>query len=266
MSDKQLAVIEQREVEFYDDQITAVRVEDGTVYVPIRPICDLLGIDRRGQQQRIDRDPVLSELAQSITVVLSGGVTPPQGRSMVCLPLDHLNGWLFGINANRVKAEVRDSVIRYQKECYRVLFEAFQSGELSADNEFNDLLKRADSEAVEAYQMLQALTKLARSHVILSARVDSHETRLSLIEARLGDSKQHVTSDQAARIQAAVKSIAHEMSKNSGRNQYGAVWNEFYRRFDIPDYRSLPTKRFDEALHFLSDWYSGITDDEGVPF
>lgn len=43
--DKALSVIEQKVVEFYGDEIVAVRVENGTIYVPIRPICDLLGTD-----------------------------------------------------------------------------------------------------------------------------------------------------------------------------------------------------------------------------
>jgi hypothetical protein len=45
---------------------------------------------------------------------------------MLSLPLDYLNGWLFGINVNRVKAEIRERLIPYQKECYRVLAEAFK--------------------------------------------------------------------------------------------------------------------------------------------
>lgn len=35
---------EQKTVLFYDDEITAVRLEDGRVYIPIRPICDTLGL------------------------------------------------------------------------------------------------------------------------------------------------------------------------------------------------------------------------------
>lgn len=33
---------------------------------------------------------------------------------MLCLPLEYLNGWLFGINATRVKKEIRENLIRYQ--------------------------------------------------------------------------------------------------------------------------------------------------------
>jgi hypothetical protein len=46
---------------------------------------------------------------------------------MLCLPLKYLDGWLFGVNANRVKPELRGRVIQYQRECYDILARAFQA-------------------------------------------------------------------------------------------------------------------------------------------
>ena len=36
-----------------------------------------------------------------------------------------LNGWLFGVDANRVKDEIRPKLIRYQEECFDVLHQHF---------------------------------------------------------------------------------------------------------------------------------------------
>lgn len=127
--EKALVPVEQKQVTFYGDELTAVLVENGVVYIPIRPICDYLGVDWSSQRQRIIRDLVLSEVAKGVVVT----TTPSKGgrgggpQEMLCLPLDYLNGWLFGINAQRVKDEVRDTVVRYQRECYRVLADAFLS-------------------------------------------------------------------------------------------------------------------------------------------
>jgi hypothetical protein len=49
----------------------------------------------------------------------------PRTSEMVCLPLDYIAGFLFGVNADRVKPELRERVILYQRECYRVLADAF---------------------------------------------------------------------------------------------------------------------------------------------
>jgi hypothetical protein len=64
MSDSALIPIEQKTVVFYDDEITAVLVDADNqpqVYVPVRPICEQLGLAWSSQLQRIRRDPILSE-------------------------------------------------------------------------------------------------------------------------------------------------------------------------------------------------------------
>jgi hypothetical protein len=139
MDEHEIVPIEQKIVNFYNDEIVAIRAADGTVYVPIRPICDNLGVTLAGQRERINRDPVLSEVATSVSVTLT-----QQARDMICLPLKFIPGWLFGINAERVKPELRSAIIRYQKECFDVLAEAFVEGRLTAEPAFEDLL-RADS-------------------------------------------------------------------------------------------------------------------------
>ncbi len=40
----------QKEVFFYEDVKTAVHANDGQIYVPIRPICDLLGVYAAAQK------------------------------------------------------------------------------------------------------------------------------------------------------------------------------------------------------------------------
>ena len=116
---KALVPVEQRQVTFYDDQITAVLVEDAGeqhVFVPIRPICDFLGVAWTAQRQRILRDPVLAAELTPVIVTITG---TGQRVETLCLPLDYLSGWLFGINASRVKDAVRERLIRYQRECYK---------------------------------------------------------------------------------------------------------------------------------------------------
>jgi hypothetical protein len=46
-------------------------------------------------------------------------------RELMMLPINKLNGWLFGIDANRVKKESQKDVIRYQEECFDVLANHF---------------------------------------------------------------------------------------------------------------------------------------------
>lgn len=274
MSDeKALVPVEQKQVLFYDDELTAVLIETQTrqeIYVPIRPICDYLGLDWSGQYRRItDRDPILSDSVQGVVITTTPSAEGRGGgpQEMLCLPLKFLPGWLFGIRASRVKSELREKIIRYQRECYDVLWDAFQEGRLatSGDADFDALLQTSDSDAVEAYRMLQAMVKLARNQVLLEARLVAHDTRLDdyekrleTVESSLGDPKRTVTPDQASQISQAVKAVAIALGKQTKRNEFGAVYGELYRKFGITSYKLMPVQRFDEAMKFLTEWHQSL--------
>jgi hypothetical protein len=74
-----------------------------------------------------------------------------------------------------------------------------------------------------------------------------------------------VSDEQASQISQAVKAVAMAFSKQTGRNEYGGVYGELYRRFGITSYKLLPARRFQEAMDWLSEWYQSITDEE-TPF
>lgn len=46
-------------------------------------------------------------------------------REMLMMPIKFLNGWLFGIDANRVNENAKESLIKYQRECFDVLASHF---------------------------------------------------------------------------------------------------------------------------------------------
>jgi hypothetical protein len=185
---------------------------------------------------------------------------------MLCLPLDYISGFLFGINPERTKPEIKDKLIRYQRECYKVLAEAFREGRLTADPSFDELLRQASVDVVEAYQMALAIMKLAQNQVVLEARLDDHSRtledhsrRLETIEADMHQEDRYISESQATQISQAVKSIAIALGKQTGRNEFGATWGEFYRKFGISKYRYLPIARFEEALAWLNEFYQELT-------
>jgi hypothetical protein len=47
--------------------------------------------------------------------------------------------------------------------------------------------------------------------------------------------------------------------KETGSNQFGAVYGELYRKFGITSYKLLPAHRFEEAMKFLTEWYTTLT-------
>lgn len=270
MTEKALMPIEQKQVLFYDDEVTAVLVqleENRQVYIPLRPICEYLGLDWSAQTRRVRRDPVLSKWTRFVAITATNAIKAQKGGNpnMLCLPLDYLNGFLFGISVNRVKSELRERVILYQERCYRVLSEAFQEGRLTSDPGFDDLLA-SDTPAAQAYKMAAAIMKMARQQLLLESQLETHTTqlvehekRLEEIESTLGDPGRFVTPDQAMQISQAVKTIAAEIEKRTKKNEYGAIYGQLYREFGVTSYKKLPSNKFDRAMEWLTDWYRRIT-------
>lgn len=277
MSESALIPIEQRSVLFYDDEITAVLVEVNdrqVIYVPVRPICDYLGVSWDGQRQRLRRDPVLTEVAMS-AVITTADIDPgnrrPRTSEMLCLPLDFINGFLFGISASRVKDDVRAQLIRYQRECYRVLAEAFLQQETAVSS--------TEASLVQVREMALAIARLAEEQIEFDRRLASTETRLDKAAVVVGDMQKRltaveqkltpgtaVTDEQAMQISQAVKAIAMEMEKRSGRNEFQGVYGELYRRFGITSYKLLPAEKFADAMGFLTERYVNLTGSDDVPF
>ena len=96
--------------------------------VAMKPVAEGIGLDWKSQHSRIQRHPVL----QSVMVMMTTTGADGKSYQMLCLPLDYLNGWLFGVDANRVRAEIRDTLIMYQRECYQALYEHWHSKEVSS--------------------------------------------------------------------------------------------------------------------------------------
>lgn len=100
---------------------------NGDPHVAIKPIAEALGLDWEGQRQRIQRDEILSEGVFIIKVQMPDD---DQQREVTALKLSMLNGWLFGIDHNRVKPEIRESILTYKRECYDALYKHW-SGQVS---------------------------------------------------------------------------------------------------------------------------------------
>ena len=89
-------------------------------YVAMKPICENIGLEWNAQFRRIKRNEILNSAVAMMATPSNGGE-----QQMICPPLDYLNGWLFGVDARRVKPEIRSRLLTYQRECFRVLNEYF---------------------------------------------------------------------------------------------------------------------------------------------
>ncbi len=266
-----LVPIEQRDIDFYGDKITAVLVEvDGhkQVFIPVRPICDYLSLSWAGQRQRIHRDEILAEVSSECVIHSQG-----QRRTMLCLQLDYLNGWMFGINASRVKPEVKPNLLRYQRECYRILADAFLPSDLivrptdADDHALVQLHNMALVIAATTREMLQVRqlsldnkTRLdaARDYLRgINKRLQVVEHRTQIVERRTQVGP--LTEEQAREIQHRVNLLAQELTKyKPDEKHHMSIYEALRHETGATSYKSIPMRGYEAAISFLDNWLNAI--------
>jgi hypothetical protein len=270
-----LIPIEERSVQFYEDEIVAVlvRINDQlVVYVPLRPLCRYLGLAWTGQHDRVRRDPVLSEALKSVRVTRTDSQGSKRGDpDVLCLPLEYIPGWLFGISSSRVKPELQERIIRYQRECFRVLWQAFQA-------DLTPPVPETPSAGMTLSQVRDlgaALMQMAEQQMALEQRVDSVDVKADTAHERLDHAVQvfnamrrrvgkledklhphaYITEEQAAHVSTVVKALAEMLTRQEkGKNHYQGIFGELHRRFGVPSYKHIRQEQYADVLAFLDDW------------
>lgn len=253
-------------VAFYGDEILAV-LDPGSrrVYVPFGKLCENIGLDRPSQAARVQDHAVLKDGFLTLTLQTAGGPQETQ-----CLRLDLLPFWLATINVSRVKAALRERLLLYQRDCAAVLWDVFrpagQPSSVALDTVGADI-----SPAAQAYEMAIAIASLARQQMSLesqfaeiASKVTDQAARLTALEVTLTP-RTAINEAQAAELAQAVKFVARELGALTKRNEYGAIYGQLYRAFDIVSYKNLPVEQFEDAMTWLREWYRQIQGGSAEP-
>jgi hypothetical protein len=274
LSDESTALvpIEEKKVNFYGDEITAVLIEingQRQVYVPVRPLCEYLGLTWSSQYMRLKRDDVLAEAVSSVLIMRT---EVGQRYEVVCLQLEFLPGWLFGISTSRVRPDLQAKIKRYRRECYRVLWQAFQADVLSLVDQGVIETTPATASLLHIRDMGLAIARMAEQQLEQEQRLVATNKRLDVagaiinqMDLRLGEVErrinppQYVTDEMATAITLAVKALAEELSRHDpSKNHYQSVYIEIYRRFRAPSYDRIRIDRYEAVMNFLEDWQKSI--------
>ena len=147
-------------------EISAVADESGNIFVPVKPICQAIGIDHPAQVQRIKRHRKLSSVMVTITTTGADG----KSYEMLALPLQYVYGWLFSIDLSMVAESALPTVEKYQDECYDVLYHHFtgsmrrtietNNAEIELLRQINSAISREKEAKAERHKAEEALGKL----------------------------------------------------------------------------------------------------------
>lgn len=152
------------------NNVSITLIDDADKLVPIRPICEALGVDDKNQRSKIKNDEILG----SVGVLSTSTGKDGKQYEMFCLPYMYALGWLFTINPKNVKEESQETIIKYKMECYTALFNHFvgkseflEQKQLAIEKQLEDIEKiRSDygnqkkllSEAKKALNKVKEMT------------------------------------------------------------------------------------------------------------
>ncbi|MEN9936339.1 MAG: hypothetical protein RLZZ387_2918 [Chloroflexota bacterium] len=254
----------QKVVVFHGDELIGAQTEDGTVYAPFNRLCENLQLDRYGQVQRIQRHEVLRDALVTLTLETSGG---PQ--AVQCLRIDVMPLWLSGIQASRVRdADLREKLVRYQKEAAVVLWQAFKPQILTEAPLADRESALAIGHLEQIIEQSRAMQRMAEEQIALIRRMDTAarvikavqtdvadvQVRLGVLEERLHPSS-FITPEQAAEVQSAVAAIAMALTqRDPSKNHFQGIHGELHRRFRAKSYNLIRVEQYPAVLRFLEEW------------
>ncbi|EEW2427957.1 phage antirepressor Ant [Escherichia coli] len=236
----------------------------GVAYVAMKPIVENLGMSWGTQQQKL-----MKQLDKFKCIHMNMVAADGKLRKLLCLPLKKLNGWLFSINPEKVRADIRDKLIQYQEECFSVLHDYWTKGHVVNPRKVKKALPgKITTEQQEAIKQLvmsrgQSLPKEKQAKAMI--------TMWSSLKSHFGCSYKEISDEQftealslAARVPLEGELIGKQEKKAnelSAKEANSLVW--------LWDYANRSQALFRElypALKQIQSNYSGRCYDYGHEF
>ena len=236
----------------------------GVAYVAMKPIVENLGMSWSTQQTKL-----MKQISKFNCVLMNMVAADGKLRKLLCLPLKKLNGWLFSINPEKVRADIRDKLIQYQEECFSVLHDYWTKGHVVNPRKAKKALPgKITTEQQEAIKQLvmsrgQSLPKEKQAKAMI--------TMWSSLKSHFGCSYKEISDEQftealslAARVPLEGEFIGKQEKKTnelSAKEANSLVW--------LWDYANRSQALFRElypALKQIQSNYSGRCYDYGHEF
>ncbi|HLX56148.1 MAG TPA: phage antirepressor N-terminal domain-containing protein [Ktedonobacteraceae bacterium] len=261
-------VIEQQLVPFMGDDLAAALAPGGHIYITLPGMCSALGLNTRGQLQRIQRTRTLSKGLRRIPIKTKGGF-----QHLNCLRIDLVALWLAGVQPASIKGEIRAKIEAYQDELAPVATQVFlrmmglQTREVipTTDPHILALTNRVDAlteitalvrEYVEALLEAQGQTSMQLDQAVqlLEALIDRQEVTETQV-AKIDERTQRLTPAHGQDVQEIVHLIAAAIVKQSPtitlQLAHALVYGRLKKRFRARSYIEIPDERFDEVMGYL---------------
>lgn len=167
-----------KQIDFYGDKLDVVTMEDGKPGVAMRRLVENLGLDWKTQHRKLE-DPVYA-CGHMTTHDTSG-----REQEMLVMPVKSIPAYLFSINPNKVREDLREKLARYRLECVDVLYNYWAKGYVvnprtSTDDNMRSFFQKSGGLAVDFLQNMLDQTAETPVHNELMGKVIGHILKESL--------------------------------------------------------------------------------------
>jgi hypothetical protein len=249
------------------DQVFEVYLTDTMQFViPLRPLCEVLGLSTSAQLSRVKRDVILAKHLYSLRTKVVGVDGKGQLQETACIAIQRLDYWMGGIDHERVREDLRDRVIQYKEEFADAVYAYFRSQRLPEDvlAELDAIMPPQQREFHQAMDHAAALhQEILDEH---AQRLKSIDERVAALEARLVGTD-FINHDQAKQYIDAVSVLGDllKASKTKMASPYAIIHNEVKKKFRVGSYQLIPEKEFPQVLEFLAKWWTREAPERAVP-
>lgn len=167
-----------KQIDFYGDKLDVVEMEDGKPGILARRLVENLGLDWTNQSRKLENP--LFNCSVNAAVASDG-----KKREMIALPISRVSAYLFSININRVREDLREKLEKYQIECADVLYSYWAKGyavnpRTSTDDNMRSFHQKSGELAIDFLQNMLDQTAETPAQNEIMGRVIAHILKESL--------------------------------------------------------------------------------------
>lgn len=265
--------IEQQLIPFMGDELAAAMTAGGTIYITFAGMCTALGLNVRGQAQRVQRTRSLRLALRRIPLETRGGL-----QRINCLRVDKLALWLAGVQTNQIKPQFRAKIEAYQDELAPLATQVFMrvlgiqsapqpptaptvtSAEIAEikgqietlygvanllQEHLAGLLSLPGQVTGLNDQMGQALSMLEA----LAERQESAESQIAHIDERT----QRLTPAHARTVQDEINRMVQDTKRLATPLTYTIIYGRLKHRWRVSTYKEIADEQYGAVMTYLRE-------------
>ncbi|RRR75213.1 MAG: hypothetical protein EI684_05255 [Candidatus Viridilinea halotolerans] len=251
------AMREQLVVSFFEHPCLTIRVEDGSIYVAIRDLCDAIGLQLAAQLRRLKRDSELSVGVIQVQVTTPGGL---QAQDFLMIEL--VPWWLSSVSRTRATPVVAERLKYLRMFALKTVYDAFaEAANLppAPSRAIEDLadLGRIDA-AMEGIAERQQQLELSQDKARAAWR--ALDTRVRALEEKVGGA---MAAQQRGYLYHLVHAWAdarmqHDASLDAG-DARRACFAALKVRYRVAKYDQIPATMYTDAVAYVRREYAKRT-------